>query len=264
MLQKTLPSVLLMPTFPANHVSLVTGASTGIGAATAHALAKAGSAVAVHFNQSEDAANKVVEQITAQGGRAIALQADLSELKASDALAKAVGQHFGRIDLLVNNAGSMIARCKLLEISDDYWQKVFEINVASVMRMTRAVAPAMIAQKSGTIINISSIAARNGGGAGVIAYASAKGAVLTMTKALAKELITHGIRVNAVNPGVIDTPFHERFTSPQQMSAMVANIPQGRVGTAEETASVIAFLAGGEASHIVGEAIEVNGGLWMD
>ena len=132
------------------------------------------------------------------------------------------------------------------------------------MRVTRAAVPSMMEQKRGCIVNISSIAARNGGGIGVIAYASAKGAVLTMTKGLAKELIAHGIRVNAVNPGVIDTPFHQRFTSPQQMQAMVANIPQGRTGTSEETASVIVFLASDEAAHIVGEAIEVNGGLWMD
>lgn len=253
-----------MPSFPHNHVSLITGASTGIGAATARCLAKAGSAVAVHFNQSETEANAVAGQISLAGGKAVTFQADLVNIAAAGILVDKVLQRFGRIDLLVNNAGSMIGRRKLLEISDDYWEQVFEINVASVMRMSRAVAPFMIQQKGGSIINLSSIAARNGGGPGVIAYASAKGAVLTMTKALAKELIGHGIRVNAVNPGVITTPFHQRFTSEEQMAAMVANIPQGRAGTAEETAAVIAFLAGSEASHIVGEAIEVNGGLWMD
>jgi 3-oxoacyl-[acyl-carrier protein] reductase len=253
-----------MPSFPSNHVSLVTGASTGIGAATALALAAAGSAVAVHFNRSEAEATQVVKRIGESGGRAALFQADMVQPEAARTLSEQVIGHFGRIDLLVNNAGSMIGRRKLLEISDEFWQEVFETNVASVMRMTRSVAPVMIAQKSGSIVNVSSIAARNGGGTGVIAYASAKGAVLTMTKALAKELIAHGIRVNAVNPGIIATPFHERFTTAPQMQTMVANIPQGRAGTAQETASVIVFLGSDDASHIVGEAIEINGGLWMD
>jgi 3-oxoacyl-[acyl-carrier protein] reductase len=253
-----------MPSFRSNHVSLVTGASTGIGAATALALAGAGSAVAIHYNRSEAEAAQVAEQICARGGKAILLQADLVKPDAAAGLADQVLKQFGRIDLLVNNAGSMIGRRKLLEITDEFWHQVFETNVSSVMRMTRAVAPTMIAQKSGSVVNVSSIAARNGGGVGVIAYASAKGAVLTMTKAFAKELIAHGIRVNAVNPGIIATPFHEQFTTPQQMQALVANIPQGRAGTAQETASVIAFLASDDASHIVGEAIEINGGMWMD
>ena len=117
---------------------------------------------------------------------------------------------------------------------------------------------------TGNIINIASVAARNGGSIGIIPYASAKAAVICMTKGLAKELIPLGIRVNAVNPGVIDTPFHERFTSPEQMRKLVANIPQSRTGRPEEIASVIAFLASDDASHIVGETIEVNGGIWMD
>jgi 3-oxoacyl-[acyl-carrier protein] reductase len=114
------------------------------------------------------------------------------------------------------------------------------------------------------IINIASVAARNGGSLGIIPYASAKAAVLCMTKGLAKELISHGIRVNAVNPGVIDTPFHKQFTSPEQMKTLLSGIPQGRAGEAREVASVVAFLASDESSHVVGETIEVNGGMWMD
>ncbi len=171
---------------------------------------------------------------------------------------------FGRIDLLVNNAGSMIGRRSLLEITDEFWDTVFATNVSSVIRTIRAAAPGMISRRSGAIINVSSVAARNGGGPGATAYAAAKGAVLTMTKALAKELIRSGIRVNAVNPGIITTPFHEQFSTQEQMKAMIGNVPQGRPGTAEEIASVIVFLASDEASHIVGEAIEINGGMWMD
>lgn len=253
-----------MITFPSNHVSLVTGASTGIGAATAIALARAGSTVAVHFNRSESEAAQVVAEIEKADGHAAIFQADLAQPASAAQLAQNVIERFGRVDLLVNNAGSMIARKTLLEITDEFWDEVFATNVSSVVRMTKAIVPGMIARRSGAIVNVSSIAARNGGGPGVMAYASAKGAVLTMTKSLAKELIIQGIRVNAVNPGVIETPFHERFTSTQQMEKMVANIPQGRAGTSDEVASVITFLASENASHIIGEAIEINGGLWMD
>jgi NAD(P)-dependent dehydrogenase (short-subunit alcohol dehydrogenase family) len=253
-----------MPTFPSHHISLVTGASTGIGAATALALARGGSSVAVHFNRSELEARGVVERITSAGGKARAFKADLSEPSGPDGLVKSVLGHFGRIDLLVNNAGSMIGRRTLLEITDEFWDKVFATNVSSVIGMVRAAAPDMISRCSGAIVNVSSVAARNGGGPGVIAYAAAKGAVLTMTKGIAKELIKSGIRVNAVNPGIIKTPFHEQFSTQEQMKAMILNIPQGRPGSSEEIASVIAFLAGDEASHIVGETVEINGGMWMD
>jgi len=253
-----------MPSFPSHHVSLVTGASTGIGAATALALARSGSSVAVHFNRSESEAKRVVERITTSGSKASAFQADLSEPSGPGGLVASVLAQFGRLDLLVNNAGSMIGRRTLLEITDDFWDKVFATNVSSVIRMVRAAAPDMISRGSGAIVNVSSVAARNGGGPGVMAYAAAKGAVLTMTKGLAKELIRSGIRVNAVNPGIIKTPFHEQFSTEEQMKAMILNIPQGRPGTSEEIASVIVFLASDEASHIVGEAIEINGGMWMD
>jgi 3-oxoacyl-[acyl-carrier protein] reductase len=253
-----------MPTFPSHHVSLVTGASTGIGAATALALARGGSSVAVHFNRSESEARAVVERIASGGGEAVPFQADLSESSGPERLVDSVLAQFGRIDLLVNNAGSMIGRRTLLEITDEFWDKVFATNVSSVIRMVRATAPGMIARRSGAIVNVSSVAARNGGGPGVIAYAAAKGAVLTMTKGLAKELIKSGIRVNAVNPGIIKTPFHEQFSTEEQMRAMILNIPQGRPGGSEEIASVITFLASDDASHIIGEAVEINGGLWMD
>lgn len=253
-----------MTTFPSQHVSLVTGASTGIGAATAISLARSGSAVGVHFNRSEAEARSVVDQIKNIGGSACVFQADLSNADAPGELVRSVLAHFGRVDALVNNAGSMIGRRTLLEITDEFWEDVFATNVTSVIRMVQAIAPHMIARGTGAIVNVSSVAARNGGGSGVIAYASAKGAVLTMTKGLAKELIAKGVRVNAVNPGVIKTPFHQRFSTNEQMRSMVANIPQGRAGTADEIAPVIAFLLSDDASHIVGETIEINGGVWMD
>lgn len=250
--------------FPAGHISVVTGASTGIGAAAAKLLAKRGSQVVVHYRSSAGETEGVVAAITEAGGSAFSVQADLSRPESAKQLIDEVLGRTKRIDLLVNNAGSMLSRHKLLDVSDELWDEVFETNCNSVFRLTRAVAPSMIRQGGGAIVNVASVAARNGGSIGIIPYASAKAAVLCMTKGLAKELIQSGIRVNAVNPGVIDTPFHERFTSPEQMKALVANIPQGRPGKSEEIASVIAFLASDEASHIVGETIEVNGGIWMD
>ena len=253
-----------MRSFPSGHTSLVTGASTGIGAATAKVLAQGGSQVIVHYRSNSEAAQKVVSEILAAGGSAFKLDVDLSHPGSAQKLIDDVLGHTKRIDLLVNNAGSMLSRHKLMEITDEFWDEVLETNLGSVFRLTRAVVPSMAQAGSGNIVNIASVAARNGGSIGIIPYASAKAAVLCMTKGLAKELIQLGIRVNAVNPGVIDTPFHERFTSPEQMKNLVANIPQGRAGRPEEIASVIAFLASDDSSHIVGETIEVNGGIWMD
>lgn len=243
---------------------MVTGASSGIGAATATALALHGSCVAVHYNAGEAAATAVARQIQERGGRAFTLQADLSQPSSCSSLVESVLRRENHLDLLVNNAGSIIERRTLLEITDEFWQRVIETNLGSVLRVTRAAAPAMIERRSGGIINVASIAARNGGSLGILGYSSAKAAVLCMTKGLAKELIPYGVRVNAVNPGVIATPFHERFTSPAQMKALVAGIPLGRSGRSEEIASVIAFLASEESSYIVGETIEVNGGMRMD
>lgn len=245
-------------------VCVVTGAGTGIGAACAGALAAAGRTAAVHFHRSAAEARAVVERIEAAGGSARAFQADLSIPSGAAALIDEVMAEFGRIDVLVNNAGSLVGRKSLLEITDEFWHEVMETNLGSVMRVTRATVPHMIAQGAGNIINIGSVAARSGGSAGVLAYAAAKSAVVGMTKALARELIPHNIRVNAVNPGVIATPLHDRFTSPERMNDLIRAIPQRRVGTPEEVGSVVAFLAGSAASYIVGETIEVNGGLWMD
>jgi NAD(P)-dependent dehydrogenase (short-subunit alcohol dehydrogenase family) len=253
-----------MATFPTGHVSLVTGSSSGIGAAVAVTLAERGSWVAVHYRANESAAQSVVEQITTRGGRAFAVQADLAQTDAAQSLVSCVLNRCKRLDLLINNAGSIVNRHKLLEITDEFWREVMETNLGSVLRASRAAAPTMMEQRSGAIVNVASVAARNGGSLGIIPYAAAKAAVLCMTKGLAKELIPYGVRVNAVNPGVIDTPFHERFTSAAQMEALVNGIPQGRPGKAAEIASVIAFLASEDSSHIVGETIEVNGGMRMD
>jgi len=245
-------------------VALITGASSGIGRATAEAMAREGARVGVNYLKNQKGAEEAVEAIHKAGGEALAIRADVTHQQEVQALVEAVRKQWGRIDILVNNAGDMVARRPLAEITEEFWDQVMNLNVKSVILCTQAVWKEMAARQSGCIINVSSIAGRNGGGVGVAAYATAKGAVVTLTKALAKELGPMGIRVNGINPGVIATPFHERHTTPELMAKLVANIPQGRSGTSEEIADVILFLASPAARYMLGETVEVNGGMWMD
>ena len=236
----------------------------GIGAATAREFARCGSAVGVHYNSSGPEAREVVASIVDAGGVAVPFRADLSDRAQCVGLIDDAMARFGRIDAVVNNAGSLIDRRQLAQIDEPFWNAVMSLNLASVLWVTQAAAGGMRARGSGTVVNLGSIAGHNGGGPGAILYATAKAAVTGMTKALAKELIADGIRVNAVNPGVILTPFHERFSSEERMRSMVSQIPQARAGESSEVASAIVFLASDAASHIVGESIEVNGGMLMD
>ena len=253
-----------MPTFSNEHVALVTGASLGIGAATAVEFARQGARVAVHYNSSREAAEQVAARIAEAGGEAKLFQADVADRLAAAALVPRVLDEFGRLDTLVNNAGSLVERRLFLEIDDEFWSRVFDVNLGSVLWVSQPAVRHMAERGSGAIINLGSIAGHNGGGPGAMPYATTKAAVTCMTKGMARELVAAGIRVNAVNPGVILTPFHERFSSEERMRAMVSQIPQGRAGTPEEIAGAIVFLASPAASHIVGESIEINGGMLMD
>jgi 3-oxoacyl-[acyl-carrier protein] reductase len=245
-------------------VALVTGAEVGIGRATALALARAGADVAVHFYADTAGAAGAVGEIEALGRRAAAFGADLTRhaevtRTVGDALA-----HFGRIDILVNNAGGLLGRHGVAEMPEAFYHAVMNVNVLTTFLCCQAVAPGMIARGSGAIVNLTSLAAHNGGGPGASVYAAAKAAVLALTKAYAKELAPHGIRVNAVSPGLIGgTPFHKTFTAPEAFAAAVKTIPLGRAGTPEDVANVIAFLAGPDASYLAGETIEINGGMYM-
>jgi 3-oxoacyl-[acyl-carrier protein] reductase len=246
-------------------VAVVTGASSGIGRATAVELANRGYAVAIHYCTNEAGARETFEQVRAlEHGRARVYSADVADPSEVSQMAGDVLADFGRVDLLVNNAGALIQRKSLAEMELEFWRRVMAVNLDSVFLVTRAFLPAMIRQKNGVIVNVASVAGRNGGGPGAAAYATAKGAAITLTKAMAKEFIAHGIRVNCVNPGVISTPFHERYSTPEMIARFVAQIPQQRTGLSAEVASVIAFLASDDASHVVGETIEVNGGILMD
>ena len=241
-------------------VALITGASSGIGAATAVVFADLGAKVAIGYHGNQAGAEKVREQI---GGAAIAIRADVRKSADIRSLVETVTQQLGPIDVLVNNAGSLVERQRILEVTEERWNDIMALNLTSAMLCSQAVAASMVERNSGAIINIVSIAGRNGGGPGAGAYATAKGGLITFTKSLAKELAPHGVRVNAVSPGVIATPFHEVFSTPEMIKNFVAGIPMGRTGTSEECATVIAFLASNAAAYIAGESIEVNGGQLM-
>lgn len=243
---------------------LVTGASTGIGAAVARAFGGFGARVGVHCNLHQDAAEAVAADIRAMGGEALVVKADAADAEALSRAVEAVAAHFGRLDVLINNAGSMLARVPLVDASLDHYHQVLDVNLTSVFAACRAAIPYMRRQGGGNIINVTSIAARTGGAAGAGIYAAAKAAVSALTRNLAKEEAPHGIRVNAVSPGVITTPFHEKVSTAAQMEAARATIPLGRLGTAEECVGTFLFLASDTLSRYVdGQIIEVNGGQLM-
>ena len=244
-------------------VALITGASSGIGAATASVFAELGAKVAIGYHSNGDGAAHVQRQIRDAGGKAISIRADLRKSSEIQSMVKEATAQLGPIDILVNNAGSLLRRMTVAELDEATWNEIFNLNLTSAALCSKAVASSMIERKRGAIINIVSIAGRTGGGPGAGPYSAAKGGLITYTKSLAKELAPHGVRVNAISPGVIDTPFHEVFSTPEMIRSFVATIPLGRIGTPLECAKVIAFLASDAASYVVGETIEVNGGQLM-
>jgi 3-oxoacyl-[acyl-carrier protein] reductase len=244
-------------------VALITGASSGIGAATALTFADLGARVAIGYHRNKKGADETCARIAAAGGTCIAIPADVRQSGEVRRIVEQTARELGPIDVLVNNAGSLVARLSLGELTEERLDDILALNLKSAIIAAQAVAPSMIERRTGAIINVVSIAGHSGGGPGAGAYASAKGALTTYTKSLAKELAPHGVRVNAVSPGVIDTPFHEVFSTPEMIARFVATIPLGRIGTSQECANVIAFLASNAASYVVGETIDVNGGQLM-
>jgi len=244
-------------------VALITGASSGIGAATASLFAELGANVAIGYHSNREGAADVQRRINDAGGKAISIRADMRNGSDIQTMVKDVTEQLGPIDVLVNNAGSLLRRMKAAELDEVAWNEILNLNLTSAALCSKAVISSMMERRRGAIINVVSIAGRNGGGLGAGPYAAAKGGLITYTKSLAKELAPYGVRVNAISPGVIDTPFHEVFSTPEMMRNFVAMIPLGRVGTPTECAKVIAFLASDAASYVVGETIEVNGGQMM-
>jgi 3-oxoacyl-[acyl-carrier protein] reductase len=247
-----------------DRVVLITGASTGIGAAAALAFARAGCKLALHYNASAAEAQAVASAANAAGADTVLAQGDLGQ---SDAVARIVAtamERFGRIDVLINNAGGMLGRRSIADYSESHLQEVLALNVTQVVLFVQEVVPIMRRQGGGSIINVSSIAARTGGAGGAVLYAAAKGFISTATHGWARELAAENIRVNAVSPGVVTTPFHDRYSTPAQLEAMRATIPMGRLGTADECAGTFLYLASETLSgYVTGQIVEVNGGQYM-
>ena len=244
-----------------NQTVLITGASAGIGAAAAQAFGSRGAHVIVHYNTRREAAEEVVKAIQAAGGTGETVQADLGTNEGVQSLCGWLLFH--PVDILVNNAGSLVRRTKVLDFTPELMEQVLLLNFTSAFFVAQAVLPGMVERKHGVIVNISSVAARNGGGIGALAYASAKAALSAMTKNMAKEFAASGIRVNTVSPGTIDTDYHRTFSTEQMLNNIKAATPAGRLGTSEEVADAILYLCSDGARFIQGQALEVNGGFLM-
>ena len=242
--------------------AIVTGASTGIGRAIAMALARAGADVAIHYGSSRKEAEETARGVESHGRRAVLVQADFRDPTAAGKAVEAAVQALGApIDILVNNAGSLVGRSAVEEMDAELWQEVIALNLSSVFFATKAALPYL--GDGARIVNVSSIAARHGGGPGAFAYAAAKGGVMTLTRGLAKELASRNIRVNAIAPGVIETPFHDKFSTPEQLETFRKGIPLGRLGTSEECAGAVLYLVSPLASYVTGQSIDINGGQWF-
>ncbi|GAA0356978.1 SDR family NAD(P)-dependent oxidoreductase [Bacillus horti] len=246
-----------------NQVAFVTGSSTGIGRAAALAFAEHGADVVVHYNTSEKEAKEVYQEIINKGRKSLLVQGDVTKQEDIERIAKEIEDFFGHVDILMNNAGSMVKRARLEEMEEDVWDQVMAVNLKSVVFVTQAILPLMKKKGKGRVINLASIAGHNGGGKGALAYATSKGAVATLTRGLAKDLLEYNIQVNAISPGVISTPFHDRFSTPEFRKQLVTQIPFGREGTPEEAIGPVLFLASSYANYITGEIVEVNGGQLM-
>ncbi|HZF26897.1 MAG TPA: SDR family oxidoreductase [Steroidobacteraceae bacterium] len=242
---------------------LITGASTGIGAAVSRALAGQGARVAMHFNVNSAAAEQVVRQIHAEGGSAVLVQGDLSQRGAAKRIVDESADLLGGLDVLINNAGSLVARRPFLETEDAFVDAVFDLNVRAVIGAIRAAVPHMEHRSGGAIVNVGSIAGLDGGGPGTGMYASSKAFIHSLTRHLARDLATRNIRVNTVAPGVIDTAFHAA-TPPERMEAMRKSVCLGRIGTPADCVGAFLFLVSAALSgYITGQIIHVNGGQVM-
>ena len=256
-----LPNHNIMSSFKGK-VAIVTGGGRDIGRAVSVKLAAAGAKVCINYFGAKELAEETLRQAKEAGGEAIIVQGDMTKSSDVKKVVDACVAAFGDVvHVLVNVAGGLMGRKPLADLDEEFWDSVISVNLKSAYLVTRAVVPHMTA--GGAIVNFSSQAARDGGGGGALAYATAKGGVLTMTRGLAKELGPKGIRVNCVSPGMINTTFHNTFTKPEIRTNVAAATPLRREGEPGEVGDLVLYLAGDQASFINGESVEINGGTYF-
>lgn len=243
--------------------ALVTGGNIGIGAAISRALAAAGARVALTYHSHVDSAQETVAQIEAEGGQAAPYALDATDsTMVNEVVGQAADSLESRIDILVNNAGHLVKRVEVRQMSDEHWHRVIDVNLTSAFYCLRAALPYMPA--GGRVVNMSSLAARNGGGPGAAPYAASKAAVIGFTRAMSKELAAKNITVNALAPGfIVDTPFHETFTGVENYDAIVGGIPLKRAGTPDDVAGTVLYLVSDLGGWVTGQVAEINGGAWF-
>lgn len=243
-------------------VAIVTGGGRDIGKSISLRLASEGAKVVINYRSDEAAAKATLDEIEAAGGTALLARADVTKADEVATLVKAATDAFGgKVDILVNCAGGMVARKTLADMDEAFFDTVMDLNLKSAFLVTKAVLPHL--ESGAAIVNIASQAGRDGGGPGASIYAASKGALMTLTRSWAKELGPQGIRVNALNPGLIGTSFHDIFSKPEGRAAVAGNTPLRREGHPDEVAAAVAFLASGDASFLTGTNVDINGGLFF-
>lgn len=253
---------MMQPGILSGRVALITGASSGIGQATAWALSEAGATIGIHFHRNQEGAAQTLSKILERGGTGFLLQGDLSNSDDAQRIVDVLAEKTGRIDILFNNAGSPLERSPLDTCSLELWNQVLATNLTSAFLVTQRAIPHLKKSGSGAIVNNLSLAVQTGGANGAGAYAVAKGGLQVMTRTLARELAPL-VRTNAIMPGVIETPHHAQFTTTERMQQYSRETPLGRNGVAEEVAGTVLFLVSDAAKFINGAMIDINGGRFL-
>ena len=242
---------------------LITAGAQGIGESITRHFIDSGSNVAIHYFSSADTANELVKYAASKGLKAVAVSGDLTKEADAAALVEKTVEALGGLDILINNAGSLVARRLLGDMEAEFWHKVMDINMTSMMFVTKAAAPYLAKNENSSIVNLASLAGRKGGHPGSLVYSTSKGAILTFTRALSTELGEQGTRVNAVSPGLIlGTSFHNTHTSKESAAATTAGIPIQRAGNAADVARAVLFLASEYDGFITGATLDINGGVY--